>query len=327
MLGLYRQFGNEGIKFYFWTNNMGRITGSYYVQNPDPAFYLHTTLYMLAPFTVFALLGLYMKIRDYIVAKWKFDASEEFFTVGGIVPYLLVLSVSKTKNPHYLMSVVPLFMILAAWFVLRLSGKAAWKRTNKTVSVLHVIVPVLLWTIIGLFVFWFFPEKNIAYWLCILLFIILILISVLKFSGLTRQIATLSLSNLALMFSLFFSFYPKMAAYHAPFQVAKDFNRLAGKAEEIHLYLKPARYWEVLFYSDHPGKYYMTEDELPRLLEKKKDWVFTDTTGKDEILRKLPDTEVIGEYNHRSLSQMTPLFLNPRTRASKLEKRYLLHLP
>jgi hypothetical protein len=118
-----------------------------------------------------------------------------------------------------------------------------------------------------------------------------------------------------------------MAVYHAPFQVAGDFNRYAGKGEQIHLYLKPSRYWEILFYSDNPGKYFVTEAELPQLLEEKEDWVFTDKEGKDEILKKMPETKVVGEYNHRSLSQMTPKFLNPKTRASKLEKRYLLHLP
>jgi hypothetical protein len=327
LLGLYQQFGSDGIKFYFWTNNMGRITGSYYVQNPDPFFYLHTTLYMLAPFTIFALFGLYMKFRDMIPAKWKFAPSDEFFTIGGIIPYMLILAVSKTKNPHYLMAVVPLFMILAAWFALRLSREPSWKKTQKTVSWLNLFVQILIWTLIGLFVFWFFPEKNGWYWLIIFLFTGLIGYSILKYKGITCQILTLTLTQLALMFSLFFSFYPKMATFHAPFQVAEDFNKKAGTGEQIHLYLKPSRYWEIFFYSEHPGKYFVTKDELPKLLEEKKDWVFTDTEGKEQILNKLPETEIIGEYNHRSLSQMTFPFLNPATRASKLEKRWLLHLP
>jgi 4-amino-4-deoxy-L-arabinose transferase-like glycosyltransferase len=327
LLGLYRQFGSEGIEFYFWTNNMGRITGSYYVQNPDPAFYLHTTLYMLAPFTIFALFGLYMKFRDIILSRWKFAPSEEFFTIGGIIPYMLILSVSKTKNPHYLMAVVPLFMILAARFVQRLATEPTWKKTQKTVSWLNLLVQILIWTLIGLFVFWFFPEKNVWYWMIIILFTGLIVYSFLKYKGINRQVVTLTITQLMLMFSLFFSFYPKMSVYHAPFQVAADFNKMAGPTEQIHLYLKPSRYWEIFFYSSHPGKYFVTSEDLPKLIEAKKDWVFTDTEGKNQILNILPGTKIIGEYNHRSLSQMTFPVLNPATRASKLEKRYLLHLP
>ena len=161
----------------------------------------------------------------------------------------------------------------------------------------------------------------------ILIFLTLMLFSVLKFKGIKRQISTLTLSILALMFSLFSSFYPSISAYHAPFKVADDFNRQAKTGEQIHLYLKPSRYWEIFLYSSNPGRYYMTEDDLPNLIEQKKDWVFTDTTGKDQIINKLPDTKIVAEYDHRSLSQATPRFLNPKTRASKLEKRYLLQLP
>jgi hypothetical protein len=36
--------------FYFWTNNAGRITGSYIGNNSiDPFFYFHTLLYIFLP--------------------------------------------------------------------------------------------------------------------------------------------------------------------------------------------------------------------------------------------------------------------------------------
>ncbi len=327
LIGLYQQFGMKGITFYFWTNNVGRITGSYYVQNPDPGFYLHTILYMLAPFTIFALAGFFVRIKETVTSRLKPGMTGELFTLGGIVPYLIVLSVSKTKNPHYLMAIVPLFMILAAWYALRLARETKLTKTRFWIFSLNNLVHLALWGIMALFVFWFFPEKRMIFWLIILAFLVLILLSILKFTGIKRQVATLTLSILALMFSLFYSFYPSIGAYHAPFKVAEDFNRQAKAGEQIHLYLKPSRYWEILFYSTHPGRYYVTEDDLPGLLKQNKDWVFTDTAGKDQIINKLPETEIVAEYDHRSLSQATPRFLNPRTRASKLEKRYLLHLP
>jgi 4-amino-4-deoxy-L-arabinose transferase-like glycosyltransferase len=39
--GLYEQFGNEGPLFYFWTNNAGRISGTYVGGNNDYTFYFH----------------------------------------------------------------------------------------------------------------------------------------------------------------------------------------------------------------------------------------------------------------------------------------------
>ncbi len=36
LIGLFQHFGIEGLKFYFWTNNVGRVTGSYKGTNSDP---------------------------------------------------------------------------------------------------------------------------------------------------------------------------------------------------------------------------------------------------------------------------------------------------
>ncbi|NQU52830.1 MAG: glycosyltransferase family 39 protein, partial [Bacteroidetes bacterium] len=69
LIGLLNQFGLEGIKFYFWTNNMGRITGSYHGNNTDPTFYIHTALYMLAPWTVFVVVGIFNEIRSLFKIK------------------------------------------------------------------------------------------------------------------------------------------------------------------------------------------------------------------------------------------------------------------
>ena len=96
--------------------------------------------------------------------------------------------------------------------------------------------------------------------------------------------------------------------------------------EEIHCYLPLLLLGDFLYGSD-PGRYYVTEQELPALIEEKQDWVFTDEKGKSQIFAKLPETVVAGTYDHRSMSKITLPFLVPSTRAGKLQKRYLLHLP
>lgn len=327
LVGLFNQFGLEGIKFYFWTNNMGRITGSYYGHNTDPFFYLHSTLYILAPFSVFAFLGLVKMIRELFPRKGKSVETGELYTLGGIIPYLLILSVAKTKNPHYLMAVGPLFMVIAARFAVALSSGGISRSVQKTVYGLNIFVSSVIWIIIGLFVFWLFPEKSVLYWLMILIFAVLLFWFAWRYHGLSKQIAVLTITMLAFMFSLNFSFYPNMQKYHSPLYAVKEYNQKAPPGERIHLYKPASRYWDVLFYAKSPGKYYVTKDDLPQLIYESKDWVFTDKEGKNEIMNILPSTKIIGEYDHQSLSKITLPFLNPETRASKLTKRYLLHLP
>lgn len=327
LVGLLNQFGPEGIKFYFWTNNMGRITGSYAGKNNDPFFYLHTSLYVLAPFTIFALFGLGRKIAGYFREKGKVPPSFEFYTLGGIIPFFLILSVARAKNPHYLMAVIPLFMILAAAFTASFSSDRIGKKVKKVVTRLNVFMSGLFWLVIFLFVFWLFPEKNPWYWAGLAVFAGILIFFVRTYRGISRQIAMLTITILAFMFSLNASLYPAMMKYHAPIHAVNDFNLQAAPGEKIHCYLPPARYWEVFFYSKNPGNYVVTQDQLPSLVSQTKDWVFTDQKGKDQIMRESPACEIVRVYDHSSLSKITLPFLIPSTRCEKLEKRYLLHLP
>lgn len=327
LVGLYKQFGMEGIKFYFWTNNMGRITGSYQGSNTDPIFYIHTSLYVLAPFTVFAFGGFVKKIIASISSirnRQKF--SEELYTLGGILPYLLVLSVAKAKNPHYMLAVVPLIMILAARFAHNYSKGDYGKIWKSSVKCINIVLSVAFWLLIGLFVFWIFPEENPWYWVIIGLFVVALLLILLKANGFRKEMGYLTLSFFAFMFSFHFSFYQHMKTFHAPFNAVAFYNEQAKPNEVIHVYRSRARYWEILFYAKYPGVYYNEQKKFSDLLQEKGDWVFTDEIGMKEITALLPETK-IEEFNHRQISRQSPAFLNPKTRESKLSKLYLLKLP
>ena len=106
--GLLNQFGMKGIIFYFWTNNAGRITGSYQGHSNDFLFPIHTSAYLLAPWTLFAFTGLVMQIREKFQQKFKINTSGEYYTLGGILIFFAILSISKSKMPHYLLSLLPL---------------------------------------------------------------------------------------------------------------------------------------------------------------------------------------------------------------------------
>ena len=326
LAGLYNQFGAEGIKFYFWTNNMGRITGSYYGSNSDPSFYLHTSLFMLAPFTVFAFGGVAATLMRTIRAKGKFLSTDEFYTLGGLIPYFLLLSVAKTKNPHYLLPVMPLLMILAGSFAVALASGKTGRKTGKYVALLNTGMTILIWTIIPLVTLWLFPEKRPLFWILLLLMGSVMMLLRHAGKGIYRQVVTLTITALALVFTLNASLFPAMGKFHSPLQAAATFNTKAATDEKIHCYLPPSRYWDLFFYSKNPGYYFKTEEELPALLENNHDWVFTDDAGKEQILAEMPEAEVVETYRHKSLSSVSLPFLYPPTREKKIKNRYLLHL-
>lgn len=327
LIGLYNQFGPEGIKFYFWTNNVGRITGSYAGSGNDPAFYLHTSLYMLAPFTAFAIAGIAREIRKYVLHKGKVESDDEFYSLGGTIPYLLVLSFAQAQNPHYMMAVIPFVMILAARFVVQLQAGEVSPPLSRVIQETNRVISILLWLLIFIFTLYIFPEKDSWFWITLTLLTAIFVYFRFQLKGMERQIGLLTLTMFAFIFTLQVSIIPHQQAYHSSFRAVDDYNRRMTDSEQLHIYRPQARYWELFFYGKKPGKYFVTEKDLPRLLEEQGDWVYTDAKGKEEITREIPETQVVGEYSHRNISSQSLKFLNPKTRASKLEKRYLLKLP
>ena len=55
LIGLMNQFGWQGIRFFFWENMVGRITGSYVKAVNDPVFYVHNLIYQLFPWSFLVL--------------------------------------------------------------------------------------------------------------------------------------------------------------------------------------------------------------------------------------------------------------------------------
>ena len=81
LFGLMNQFGWKGIRFFFWENNIGRITGSYVKAITDPFFYVHNLLYLFLPWSLLFYISAFSEFR--MLIKTRF-CSNEFFTLIGI---------------------------------------------------------------------------------------------------------------------------------------------------------------------------------------------------------------------------------------------------
>lgn len=322
--GLLNQFGLEGLKFYFWTNNAGRITGSYQGNGADYFFALHTSAYMLAPWTIFAFIGIVMQIREQVKAKFRIGSSE-FYTLGGILIFLMILTVSSSQKPHYMLSVLPLMAIIGARWAFEIFETSSSKLKNFVVYA-NRFLAVLFFLIIPLFGFWFYPESRIWVWMVVFAFIALAIYSLIKLRGLTREV-TLLLSVIGgLMFFLNVSMYPQMSVYHSPLLAVADFNKEAKEGEKLHIYTPQARYWSIFYYSKSPG-YYMIEpsDFSDRKLDAGQ-WIFISDEGLKQLNEMAVKYRLHKSYDHRSMTSQSIKFLNPKTRAQRLQKRYLIQL-
>ncbi len=323
--GLLNQFGLEGIKFYFWTNNVGRVTGSYQGSSNDYLFPIHSTAYLLAPWTIFVFIGMFMQIREAIKTKLG-KLSSEYYTLGGILVFLLILSVSESQKPHYLLSVLPLMAIVGARWAVDIFDTDLFPKLKKSLVYSNRFLAILFLLIIPLFGLWFYPEKRILVWGVVLGLVTLAVFSLLKMRGLKRELLVLLSVIGGIMFFLNVSILPHMAVYHSPLYAAADFNKEAKQGQRLHIYSPPARYWSLFLYSKAPGYYMPASSDFTGRNLQAGEWIYVGTEGLSQLNDLGVKYNIVKTYDHRSMTSQSIKFLNPKTRAERLQKRFLIQL-
>lgn len=326
MIGLLNQFGIEGLKFYFWTNNVGRVTGSYKGTSADYTFYLHTSLYLLLPWSVFMLIALFKEIQQAFRSKLR-KTEANFSILAGIIFFVAILSVAKQQNPHYILSAVPFIFIITAKWTIILFEKNSNIFFQKTLAILHKFIAVILVAFLLLITLYVYPEKHVFYWVVYVLLFIGVLFFVFQRLNLQKQILMLVVAASAVLFTINTSMYPGMMQYHTSYDAAEVFNQEAPDGVTLSIYSESARYWNLFLYSKSPGRYLLNTGDLQKLKTQKGEWVYTSESGYKELEKAGIKFEVEKVYpQHRSLTRQSLRFLNPKTRASRFEKMYLIVL-
>ncbi len=219
--GLYQQFdlhpekevyglsGPSGIKFYFWTQSFGRITGDIYWDNNTPWYYfLETMIWDYSPWYI-------LLIPAWIWAFAKIRHRKEYITVLGFTAVFLMMSASKFKLPHYIFVVFPLAAVLIANYVSLLS--TPWK---KNFSYFYLFLTSFLLAALWLIPTQFFPPLDLVFigaWLLGLG----MYFTALRLLHWDLLISRVAMAMVALALVLSFSFYPQVFDYQLNTQVAK----------------------------------------------------------------------------------------------------------
>lgn len=327
LIGLLNQFGLEGIKFYFWTNNVGRVTGSYHSGSVDYFFYLHTALYLLLPWSVFFLVAFFFEFRQFFKADYWRGDKKDLPLLAGLLVFIVILSVAQQQNPHYLLSALPFIYIVVAKWVTHMYAIHEKKTLKKVIVTIHKVIAVLLPAFMLVITLYVYPEHRPVYWIVYGLFMLIILYFVFRPLALQKQMAMLVLSAAALLFTINVSMYPHMLRYHTSLDAARVFNDEAPAGTTLNIYSNEARFWNLFLYSKSPGKYLETDEELQAFLPHPGEWIYTSENGYKKLLEMNPRVEIKKVYEqHRSLTRQSIRFLNPKTRSSRFRKMYLLEL-
>jgi 4-amino-4-deoxy-L-arabinose transferase-like glycosyltransferase len=126
-IGLYQQFdmhpekwidgkqGTSGLKFFFWTQSFGRITGENEWSNgADPFFLLNSMSWAFLPWILLFVTALFLNVKTLVSQKLRLREGQEWLSTGGFILTYLSLCLSHYQLPHYILVAFPLAAIMVA---------------------------------------------------------------------------------------------------------------------------------------------------------------------------------------------------------------------
>jgi hypothetical protein len=141
---------------------------------------------------------------------------------------------------------------------------------------------------------------------------------------LSRILLQSVISIVALNFAINVHLFPQIFTYQSVIPACNVFNEKANTGEMLNTYNSEHR--ELFFYAKNPGHFLYDSEDLEICLKRKNDWIFTDDEGLKEIEQSTAKIKLIQSFKHRSLSKLTPGFINPATRAQRLKNMHLIKI-
>lgn len=315
LIGLMNQFGWKGIWFFFWENNVGRITGSYVKAINDPFFYAHNLLYLFLPWSMLFYASAFMEFKTLIRDRFK---SNEYFTLTGIWIFFIILNSASSQLPNYIFSIIPLIAVLTAKWIDRALDSP---KLFKVFKIIQDVVVGILWLLILAIVFYIFPKPSVFLWIITLI----ALISIVYVSRKVREPNTRFLMPSVITFTLLALLLtthvlPYTFSFQAPPKAAKFYTENKTMGEKLYNFNYGQ--YELFFYSHPQAQQVYGSEELPEIV-KPGSWIFTDPLGLDTLRMQGHKPDTIIEYEHLYLNRPAK-FLWPSTRESSLKPMYLI---
>jgi len=321
---MYDRTGTSGLRFFYWTQSFGRITGeSSWNNNPDPFFLFHSFLWSFAPWCVFFIPALYTEIKNKIQNFKKPDGSETM-TVAGFVLILIFLSRSKYQLPHYSFAIHPLAAVLTAKYLdARFTSRVKSKLFSAFYGI-HIFLMFVIFAIIYLIVFYIFPAPVLFPAIISLSFCGFLYILFLRKENLSARIFLITLIPFATLTFIFNThFYPKVLTYQTGSYVARQLDKTALEGSKLLIY-RDYHGYAMQFYSQLPLTEFMDDTRLKGNLVRGKTYILADTAYIKEIQHVDPEITIEGRYYSHSPTLLSWKFLNPATREANVDHRVLM---
>ncbi len=293
----------SGIRFFFWDSQFGRFFNTGPIKGKgDLFFYVHTILWAFLPWSVFALLFVFSKLRK---IKQPHHASADYVCSGIFVTGFIVFSLSRFQLPHYINILYPFLSIMVAKYIISLNDPVYQKIIVYAQNILCLLLFIASITLIIIF-----GLPHVLIVITVLLVIAIMLYRFFPGNNLENIIGRSFASVLAVNLLLNGLFYPELFKYQSG-NAAASFLKKNEHPGTIYTISEISSEYAFEFYSPQPV-YQLKRSDLNSL--KDSVLVFTPKNELDTLRKDGFTINEIHSFPHFHISQLTGTFINYHTR-------------
>lgn len=325
IFSVYTQHGMHGLRFHFWTQSFGRITGeNVWVDNTGPLFFLHSFIWSFIPWTFFALIA-YAKKWIGAFKNYGKNTNFEVITLSGITLVFIVMSMSSYKLPHYTYVVFPLVAILSGAYIQQTAKEVKWEGFGKVFYISQNVFNLLLWAAV---IVSFLIFSDASFWIYLtawFAFSYYFYSSHYAQGKVPKLFTTTIVTMLGVAFILNTNFYPGLNPYQGRVEAGKYIKEQNIAAEDVMIYNFDVHKATIDVYSGRiiPRTWHLSAiDSL--LVEKGSMYVFTDNKGLDSLHNGNYQFLQKKTFRDYQISLLSLPFLNPNTREGMLNDLHLV---
>jgi len=315
---VYGLVGPSGVKFFYWTQSFGRVTGeSSWKNDAGFFFFFHTILWDFQPWIFFLIPALFLRFKKIILSKLKMDKKDEYMSFSVFILGFLALSTSGFKLPHYIFPLFPFAAIIVGDYIGSLIDSKGHRRFARIqFGFMHLFFLISFLS----FVFFFEPASFLLPFLIFVLYFVFVYLF--KYSKTLGDKIILPTVAAIFAFGMVTSsyFYPNLLSYQAESIVGKEITAQQIPKDMFYAYRAHANCLD--FYSDRIVEFV---DAPTAAGLKKGTLIFTDHIGMEELSSSDGSGyKIISTYDDYNVTGLSFEFLLKDRRNEHLEKKYLL---
>ncbi|XZF13113.1 glycosyltransferase family 39 protein [Chitinophagaceae bacterium MMS25-I14] len=333
-IGLYQQYdihpekmmeGHQnmsGVKFFFWTQSFGRITGENRWDNgADISFLLVNMLWAFLPWIFLFLPALVVNVRELILQKFRLRPDHEFISTGGFILAYLSLGMSHYQLPHYIFVAFPLAAIMTAKLLRDFLEQGKYQKLYRVMKTVMYVAGALLWVGVLLILTITFPAGwvGILLWaVSVAIWIYIITRKQLQGKILWTGAAAIMLVNVFLTHHFYYTLLHYQVGtvagnyireHHIPQEKIMTY-RVHDPLNSLHFYARQAiRVFENGYLPAYSGDYVLTQDE-----------------GLKDLQQRGYQYDIALQGQLFKVSELTPDFLASSSRCKATSAYYLVKI-